>query len=256
MKYLDWIILFLCILCIITVIHVYGKPKKDVAIKPKTLISTIRNKSTIPEYIFENRNKFAKNYDHIIFDDKECVEFLEKYYGKQFSNKFKEIKNGAHKADLFRYAYLYKYGGLYVDIKTIFIKNVNEIFTDQNLTYFIFTKNNNTFYNGIIYTPPKNPIIYEMLLKSVEIQPFHEYYFNLKCGSKIIGNNILSSRIQQGLNLTDDYIPNIMILYEEFFDKSYCNNKTDRYGFCTFVVDEGNKPIIKIRDHEYSPNYI
>ena len=47
-----------------------------------------------------------------------------------------------------------------------------------------------------------------------------------------------------------------MIFYEEFFDKSYCNNKTDRYGFCTFVVDESNKPIIQIRDHMYTPNYI
>ena len=30
MKYLDWILLFLCILCIITVIHVYDKPKKEI----------------------------------------------------------------------------------------------------------------------------------------------------------------------------------------------------------------------------------
>lgn len=256
MKYYHLLLLFLCILCIITVIHLYGKPKKAVTMKPKILLSTIRNKSKIPEYIFENRNKFAKNYDHIIFDDNECVEFLDKYYGKQFSNKFKEIKNGAHKADLFRYAYLYKFGGLYVDIKTILIKNVNDIFTDQNLTYFIFTRKNGTFYNGIIHTPPKNPIIHEMLLKSMEIQPINEYYFNLKYGTKIIQNYILSSRIKQGINITKYYTPNIMIFYEEFFDKSYCNNKTDRYGFCTFVVDESNKPIIQIRDHMYTPNYI
>ena len=135
-------------------------------------------------------------------------------------------------------------------------KNVNDIFTDQNLTYFIFTRKNGTFYNGIIHTTPKNPIIHEMLLKSMEIQPINEYYFNLKYGTKIIQNYILSSRIKQGINITKDYTPNIMIFYEEFFDKSYCNNKTDRYGFCTFVVDESNKPIIQIRDHMYTPNYI
>lgn len=221
----------------------------------KVLISTIKDKKQIPDYIFENRKRFAKNYNHIVYSDDECIQFLKKYYGTRISKKFQEIKSGAHKADLFRYAYLYKFGGLYMDIKTILIKDLDEIFTDLKLCYFIVTRGSRLMYNGIIYTPPNNPMMYEMLMKSMKIQEGDRYEFNIKHGTDIIRSKVLST-LKLGYNETKDGVPNIIIFWEEFFDKSVCENNMDRHGFCTFVVDERQRRIIKIRDSAYTPNYI
>ena len=93
----------------------------------KVIVSTIKDKKKIPSYINENRQQYAPNYNHIFFDDNDCISFLEKHYKQKYTDAFKNMKSGAHKADLFRYAYLYKMGGLYVDVKTLFYKNVNLI---------------------------------------------------------------------------------------------------------------------------------
>ena len=256
MSWFDWIVVLIFILCTLVLIHLCTKSerRKTPPTESKILISTIKDKSTIPAHIFENRRRFAKNYEHVVYDDEECVRFLERHYDASVSNKFKEIRSGAHKADLFRYAYLYKFGGLYVDIKTLFVKDIDEIFTDPTLCYLIVTKTAGLIYNGIIHTPPNNPVMYEMLLRSMEVQPFHEHYFNIKHGTQIIQSK-LREPLKQGLNNTVAGVPNFMILFEEFFDKSFCNNQVDRYGFCTFVIDEHERPIIKIRDASYTPNY-
>ena len=227
-------------------------------VAPKVLISTIKDKSKIPKHILDNRKRFASNYDDIIFDDKECIEFLEKHYGKKVSDKFKEIKGGAFKADLFRYAYLYKFGGLYVDIKTIFLKDINTIFTDPHSCYIIITPKFKQMYNGVIYTPPNNKIMYDLFIKSTKYNFDNitiNYTFNTKYGYNYLTQINSNVPMKIGYNETKHDIPNIVIMYEIFLPKHFCNNKLDRYGFCTFIVDENNTRVIKVRDSSYKPNY-
>lgn len=227
---------------------------KDIA--PKVLISTTKDKSKIPKRVLENRKRFASNYEERIFDDKECIEFLEKYYGKKVSDKFQEIKLGAHKADLFRYAYLYKFGGLYVDIKTVFIKDVNTIFVDPTVCYLTITPQSKCLYNGVIYTPPNNKVMYDLFIKSTEITDADIYEFNTNYGYKYLSQIEFDSPMKIGYNETKHNIPNVVIMHEIFMHKSFCNNELDRHGFCTFIVDENNTLVVKVRDSSYTPNFL
>ena len=227
-------------------------------ITPKVLISTIKDKSKIPKQVLENRKQFANNYVDLIFDDKDCIKFLEKYYGKKVSDKFKQIKKGAHKADLFRYAYLYKFGGLYVDIKTVFIKNVNTIFTDPYVCYLTISSRFKPkhVYNGVIYTPPNNKIMYDLFIKSTKITDSDIYFFNVNYAYKYLTQINSNVPMKIGYNETKDDIPNIIIMELISMDKSVCNNKLDRHKLCTFIVDENNTSVIKVRDSSYTPNYM
>jgi hypothetical protein len=219
------------------------------------IISTIQNKSNVPNYIKDNRKTYANEYTNIIFDDNDCLDFLKKNYSDMHVDKFKEIPKGAHKADLFRYAYLYMKGGLYVDIKTLFIKNINTVIKDTNLSYFIMT--GDRLYNGIIYTPPRNLLMLKMLEFSMKITNNDEYFYNLIHGTQLIKQNLelKNTKIIPGLNITNNNIPNIYVYSERYFDKRACDNTTDRYGICSFVVDNTNTKLIKIRDAKYTPNY-
>ncbi len=256
------IVLIINILIIIWILYRKSFSRKyenfqNTNVTPKVLISTIKDKSKIPEYILENRKKFASNYVDLIFDDEDCIKFLEKYYGKKVSDKFKEIKKGAHKADLFRYAYLYKFGGLYVDIKTIFIKDVDTIFIDPRICYLTIEESKHkNVYNGVIYTPPNNKIMYDLFIKSTQITDSDTYFYNVKYAYKYLIQINDNVPMKIGYNETKQDIPNIVIMHEVFKDKSFCNNKLDRHGRCTFIVDENNNFVIKVRDSSYTPNYI
>lgn len=253
-------ILLIIIIFISLISWLLSKSKSKHPIKnnnyQSTIISTIKDKSTIPDYIYENRKKYAPNSKYIVFDDNECIQFLLKHYGTDYVNKFNTIRNGAHKADLFRYAYLYKYGGLYVDIKTVFIKDISTIFKDKNMSYFVITPKSNTLYNGIIYTPPKNEMIFKMLQSTLTIHNSDEYFYNLRKGLAIMKTYLVADKLALGMNRTQSNTPDVYIFHEKFFDKEKCDYKNDRYGHCTFVVNKSLEPIIKVRDVNYTPNYL
>ena len=75
----------------------------------------------------------------LVFDDNECKQFLLDHYGSEYVAKFDYFSKGAHKADLFRYAWLYIYGGVYCDIKTVLIRPLTEVFPDDTASYFVIS---------------------------------------------------------------------------------------------------------------------
>lgn len=81
---------------------------------PKIIFQTYYKKEKIPQKVYDNISKYCKGYEHCIYDDKDCIEFLTKYFKKNVVDKFNELE-GAHKADLFRYCVLYIYGGIYLN---------------------------------------------------------------------------------------------------------------------------------------------
>ena len=56
-------------------------------------------------------------FTYYLYDDKMCRDFIEQNYDKDVLYSFDKLKPGAYKSDLWRYCVLYKYGGIYLDIK-------------------------------------------------------------------------------------------------------------------------------------------
>jgi hypothetical protein len=82
---------------------------------PKVIYLTSCNKN-IPNYVCSNWKKLNPEYDIKLYDDNDCIEFLEKEFGKEYTNIFNYIKDGPIKSDFFRVCILYLYGGVYSDI--------------------------------------------------------------------------------------------------------------------------------------------
>jgi len=142
--------LILIVLTLFYIVLSYNKFK----IRPyDKIIQTIKDKSTIPSYIHEAFEQYGKGVTRTVYDDDECRAFFNKYFGKVYLEKFDYMVNGCHKADFFRYAYLYIHGGIYLDIKCIPLKDLKEIFYNNNVTFFVES------FNGIMATPPKNRLM-------------------------------------------------------------------------------------------------
>ena len=57
----------------------------------KLLYKHIFDKSKIPQKVYDNIKKYAPNYKHIIYDDKECIDFIQKLWRK-YVEKFNSLK--------------------------------------------------------------------------------------------------------------------------------------------------------------------
>ena len=65
----------------------------------------------------------------------------------------------------FRYCYLYKFGGVYLDIKTELIMNIDDIFYKNNIElYTVMNKTNKSIYQGIIASKPNNPLFRKLMI--------------------------------------------------------------------------------------------
>lgn len=76
--------------------------------------------SNMPENMYKNMKNIIYTNSNIQFElytDTMCREFIRKNYDADVLNAYDMLIPGAYKADLWRYCILYKYGGIYMDIK-------------------------------------------------------------------------------------------------------------------------------------------
>lgn len=220
---------------------------------PKTIMLTTRNKATIPEHIHSQYKKYASDYEVTIFDDNDCVKFLEREYHPDVVNVFNSLKAGAHKADLFRYAYLFKRGGIYFDIKTILVQNLNEIIDhDSYVCYMVYTSDN-VLYNGVLCTPPANPIFLDLVDDFVYGPPVTYYMQFCTSASAILKRYLdVNTQLRRGLHICKaSDVPNVILWREMFFTKQQCPSNIDRYGRCSYIIDVNNTKIFGTRDPSY-----
>lgn len=133
---------------------------------PKIIFQT--SKERPKPYLVNMIKKMCPGWTYIHFTDDDIIRFFNNHYMEEFPNivdKFKSIKNGAHKADLFRYYFMYLKGGVFLDSDAMIQKNLNYIVKD----YEFFTVESvhycpQCIFQGFLGATPKNQIIYEALI--------------------------------------------------------------------------------------------
>lgn len=220
---------------------------------PSKLIQSWKSRDAVPDRIFEGIRKYAPEFEHVFFSDEDVVTFLSQNYPSSIMDTYNSTPNAAHRADLFRYCYLYMHGGVWLDIKTVLIRPLREIFTSPRSIYTVKSimkyKTENTCYQGILAVPPRTPFMHDMIvsfvssLMSRENVPYltfcHQMYAYIEQEFK---------NIQIGRNDHPDM--HDLHLFEEY-EKKPCKSKRDRYNLCTFVRNGHGEDLFKIRDHEF-----
>ena len=96
-----------------------------VSVIPLKIFQTWKTKN-LPEKMKKTVEELKYNnpeFEHFLFDDHDCLEFIKKHFDEKVFNSFLCLIPGAFKADLWRYCVIYIHGGIYLDIK---MKCVNE----------------------------------------------------------------------------------------------------------------------------------
>ena len=147
---------------------------------PKTVYQTWYDKN-IPYVAKNNIKKMKKlnpDYKFILYDDSDILEFITKNYDDRILSAYKKLTIGASKADFFRYLILYKKGGIYLDLDSVILKNLDELIKDKE---------------AVISREGNEPYFCQWFLVFCKDHPI------LKEVIDITVNNILEEKIKSGI---------------------------------------------------------
>ena len=141
--------------------------------------------------------------------------------------KYNNIKKGAHRADLFRYYYLYINGGFFMDSDAMLYTNIDTIVKDYNFISVESSCHPGAIFNGILAASPKNKIIKRALYEAYDTQPnildnFYHYfcrqlYNNIK--ESDYGYNIkLYEEKRTNIDKGDDIIDGDILLFKHYWN--------------------------------------
>ena len=128
---------------------------------PKTIYQTYKT-TKLPILFRWHIRRLRKNnpsYTYEFYDDKRASDFILEAYGNEISALFNRINIGAAKADFFRYAILYKKGGVYLDIDSLITSKIDDFIKPEDVAVISNESNLNFFLQYVLFFEPQHPIL-------------------------------------------------------------------------------------------------
>jgi len=206
----------------------------------------------LPPFMKENIEILKKkhpNFEHFLFDDEDCRNFIEKYFDKEVVEAFDSLIPGAYKADLWRYCVLYIHGGIYLDIKYQLVEGFLLIALTEKEHFVRDRKHSDIsgIYNGVMVCKPNNPILLQSINQIIENIKNNFYGLNplQPTGPQLLSKIIKDKDVDVDLYIhcfieKDNNEKNIIVnekniylleSYHEYRDEQKINGNTDHYRY-------------------------
>ena len=145
----------------------------DNYVVPLNIFQTWHNKTLPPKMkaCVDSVMRDNPNFKHYMYDVEDCRKFIRDEYDFNVLNAYDSLIPLAYKADLWRCCILYKYGGVYLDIKFGCINGFCfESLCDDD--YFVKDRSHvlgkDAVFNALIIARPKNEILYNCIRQIVK----------------------------------------------------------------------------------------
>ena len=136
---------------------------------PKVLFQTNRGDCE-HDYVSKMiKSMLTSEWKYEFYNDSAVIKFFIDNPIAQLPNiiqKYNSIQKGAHRADLFRYYYLYVNGGFFMDSDAMLYVNIDTIVKDYNFVSVNSSCHPGTIFQGILGASPKNKIIEKALFQA------------------------------------------------------------------------------------------
>jgi mannosyltransferase OCH1-like enzyme len=126
-------------------------------------------------HCYQKIEELYKDHNYILFSDFEMKKFIRNEYNETICNQYDNIVPTAFKSDFFRYLYMWKNGGLYLDISVEPIENVFDYVSENsdNTDYQFISSNDNGLrngiWNGMMFAVPKSPVMYSCICQIMKM---------------------------------------------------------------------------------------
>jgi mannosyltransferase OCH1-like enzyme len=152
---------------------------EELNIIPKNIFQTWRDLELIKDMkeTVEYLKYMNNGFNYYLYDDKMCRDFIKDNHDEKILEAYDKIIPGAYKTDLWRCCVLYKYGGIYLDIKYKPKNNFSFIFF-LNKEYYVRDRqinNKHGIYNALMICKPNSYKLKQFIDKIVE--NIHNKYY-------------------------------------------------------------------------------
>lgn len=133
---------------------------------PKIIHMTFQQPITFYEYYMAVTSFVDKHYTYTLYfyQDSDCFQFMKK---KGYSETYAKLVSGSYRADLWRYAIIFEYGGFYFDAKMIMRHCIDDLLQIQDEIIVCNDITNQSiyhgFYNAIIASIPSQPCFLQLI---------------------------------------------------------------------------------------------
>jgi hypothetical protein len=130
----------------------------------RTVIQT--SKAPIADNVVSMLKAQLTGWDYVYFSDKDILQFFNDNTLEEFPDilgKFNSFASGPHRADLFRYYYLYIKGGVFIDSDLMLYDPIESIVGTKSFVSVWALRPEGSVFNGFLGGSPKHPILYAAL---------------------------------------------------------------------------------------------
>lgn len=138
-------------------------PRQIVQTSPKKLPSSI---------VRRTMRTVGDDFSYRHYDDAAILEFFSDHPlpgVEKVSERFLSLRSGEHKADLFRYYYLYVCGGVYFDTDVLLVSNLDCYITENSLVSVLAGNVGGALFQGFLATSPGHPVMLRAVRDVCEI---------------------------------------------------------------------------------------
>ena len=195
---------------------------------PKQIFQTFKtnNLPWLTKYHVRKMQKMNPEYSYNFFDDTQILDFLKKEYPPEYLNAYNRLTIGAAKADFFRYAILYKRGGVYLDIDSGVNKPFDKFVFDSDEAIISYELNPEYYIQWALIFSKEHPFLkrtLELMLDNIETHRFpHDVH-------STTGPTVYSKAVKQCLS-EDPNIPH------RFIARDYDNNLLFKYKLAKILL--------------------
>lgn len=174
-------------------------------------------------------------FNHYLFDDNDCREFIKKYFKPDVLEAYDNLIPGAYKADLWRLCVLFIKGGIYIDIKFSCVNGFKLIeLTEQE--HFVKDRPINSIYNALMSCNPGNFFLFKsirQIVHNVKNKYYGEHPLS-PTGPIMLGKVIINNNFKVNCDMKY-YIRGGYIIYKNIFVISteypeYNDERTSQYN--------------------------
>ena len=140
---------------------------------PKVFFQT--NKTKHPKYVLSMiAKRLSPGWRYEFYDDAAVIQFFTDNPLPGLDNIitiYNSFEKGAHRADIFRYYYLYVKGGFFIDSDAMIYENIDNIIQSNSFVSVDSSVIPGSIFQGILGASPKNEIIKTALYDACNTNP-------------------------------------------------------------------------------------
>lgn len=165
---------------------------------PKQIFQTFKSKKLpwLTQLHIWNMKRKNPEYRYYFYDDHDVQKFITEEFPPEYIENYNRLTIGAAKADFFRYAILYKKGGIYLDVDSAITKPLKYLIKDDDEAVISKERHPDLYVQwGLIFNK-NHPFLKKTLELMLDNIRTHRYPHDIHATT---GPTVFSEAIQQSL---------------------------------------------------------